>query len=261
MDEFLEKPVKAILIANIVLSFIAAFSCFYVYNCKFIEMFFENVLPFYIYLAAAFVGFVLLAVFSILQLVLISERKKVSDDSKTRDDIVSTSTGWIDVNATSKKFRRSREYQSKARNTERFAGFVGVLIIILFLAVFAASAPPKTVIEFTKKPVDRLISDFRVISDLVFQAFFAVTVILYITVAPKIVSGERSLGKVSSIVLSVIPIAACVRFGYFYFGNILAFPSPVDFAIFGLSALTAGLFIFSGYAAGRQKMIRDLTAR
>ena len=261
MDDFTEKPVKAILTATAVLSFIAASCCAVFVNSKYLETFAENVLPYFAYVLASVFGFVLLGVFSITQIVLAARRKTVSEDAVTRNDVVNTSSGWIDVAATSKKFRRSREYSSKAKNAERFSAVIGVLCIVVFAAVFALSAPPKAIIEFTKKPVDRLVGDFRVVSDLVFSAFFLVTVILFTALTPGIVSGKRQLAKGSSAALAVVPAACAVRFGYFFFGNILAFASPVDFAIFGIAALTAGMFLFSGYASGRKKMIRELTVR
>ena len=66
MNVYFEKPLRAILIAMIVISFIAAFSCFIVYNSKYLETFTENILPIFVYIIASFAGFVFLALCRVL---------------------------------------------------------------------------------------------------------------------------------------------------------------------------------------------------
>ena len=260
MNVYFEKPLRAILIAMIVTAFIAAFSCFIIINSKYLETFTENILPVFVYIIASFAGFVFLALFTVFQLSLISKRKVVSDEVKDRDKLVNTSSGWIDVSASSAKLRKSKGHESEAKRTAVLSALFGIASLSVFTAVYALSSPPKAVIEFTKKPVDRLVSNFRVVSDLVFSTFFLITVVLFVTLSPKIISGEWSPGRTSAVLLSVVPIACAIRSAYFFFGNILAFASPADFAIFALSALTAGLFLFSSYAERRRRMIEALTA-
>ncbi len=254
-ETFLINMKKFLCIALAVVSFVGAGFSFYTLNCKYLEAFsgFEyddNILPFIVYFIANVAAFVFLGIFGIIA----AGAKTRQDRLKTaRQNYRRTPGSYTDVSKERQTVREINRLESAEKTANVFMVLFGVLAGLLFVALFFTSGVPKTVIELSKKPIDRLNKDYRVILDLLSQFFFTVSVVFSLILIPKIAKGDK-VNTVFAVIAFAFSVPAILHYAYFFFGNITAHASPEDLAVLLVPLILCG-FIGVYFAGERRKKI------
>ncbi|MBQ7445244.1 MAG: hypothetical protein IJS71_04805 [Clostridia bacterium] len=255
---------KFLAIALGVVSFVAVSTSFYINNCKYAEAFTgyeygDQILPFVFYFILNMCAFLLLGVFSFLALGIKWRYDKlgIAKQNYKRDG-----RSYTDIEKERKSIKDIRRMESVIKTSKFFMVMLAVAAILLFVALFSLGGLTKSIIELSKKPVDRPVTkDPRVYADLFGQGFFTLSVLFGSAIIPPIMKDTVKLNKVFLGIVFALSVYPAVHYAYFFFGNITAHASPLDICAALVPAIVCGFIATYFISESRKKLISTFVKR
>ena len=166
--------------------------------------------------------------------------------------------GYTDIAKERVNIKNISSCEKRIKTAKAFMILFAIFAIILFVGLFIVSGLARTVIELSRKPVDRDDGDLRVMINCISQGLLTFAAVFGVLTIPVFLRRGKKPNVVFLIVCFILCAVPVVHYAYFYFGNITAHPSPMDLAAFLVPLIICG---FSGvYFAEkrREKVLSSL---
>ncbi len=232
-DAFIVNAKKFLCILLGVFSVLGVIFGYFYRNSKYLECYLgfkdgtSNLLPPIGYSVINSAAFLCLAVFAFTCFGTYGRDRKLKE---AKAGYSKSYAGYTDIYREKKSVSKIAKAESSVKAAKTISIISGGLSAVLFTVLYALSGVSGTVINLSKDPIDRTNDVFRIIIDCAGQGFFTVSIVIGVVIIPSVIRGFKKYKRVFLYIVFTVSALSAVHYGFFFFGNITAHASVMDFS-------------------------------